>query len=183
MTRIALAEELYNFIERYRHSTAALETFAESSLRNIDQNQSQMSYILERLHRGMHEESVASLAPDIVPTTFPVDILGTVAKAVSDYSRYFELHPQMLLEMGLTYAGALFDAFISDVLFAILRHIPEKLRSGRTLTAEEALRFRDRDELIEDLARREMPDLTYESAERQLDYFRKSFGVDLFAAR
>ena len=48
--------------------------------------------------------------------------------AISDYSHYFESHPQMLLEMSLTYASALFDAFISDALLAVLRHIPERLR-------------------------------------------------------
>jgi hypothetical protein len=70
--------------------------------------------------------------------------------------------------------------FISDALLAVLRHISERLRSGRTLTAEEALRFRDRNELIEDLAHREILDLTYKSVEKQFDYFRVSFGIDVF---
>ena len=176
MTREALAEELSNLVKRYRHSTMALEMFVKSSLSSIDRLQSELPGALERSRRALQGE--VQPGPDVV--TVRADDLKMIVGMVSDSLSYIDLHPQMLLEMGLIYAGALFDAFISDALLVILRHIPERLRSGRTLTAEEALRFRDRDELIEDLAHREVRDLMYKSVEKQFDYFRTAFGVDIF---
>ena len=179
MKREVLAEELSSLVERYRNTTMALEMFAKSSLINIDQTHSKVSGALERIRRISQGEPAVESGSDAV--TVRVDDLKVIVGIVSELLPYYELHPQMLLEMSLTYAGALFDAFISDVLLVTLRHIPERLRSGRTLTAEEVLRFRDRDELIEDLARREVRDLMYKSVEKQFDYFRASFGVDIFA--
>jgi hypothetical protein len=178
MTREALAEELSGFIKRYRHSTVALEIFVKYSFEDIAQHRSEMSGTLERFGKILQREVILEPGPDTVEVQ--ISDLEMVVEAVSGQTRYYELHPRMLLEMSLTYAGALYDAFISDALLAILRHIPERLRSGRSLTVEEALRFRDRDELIEDLARREVRDLMYKSAEKQYDYFRTSFGVDVF---
>jgi hypothetical protein len=181
MTREALAEELSDLVERYRHSTAALEVFVGNSLKSIDQNRATMLEALKKIRGALRgEEPVTEPGVETVSVAMSTDEWEALANVVTKHSRYFELHPQMLLEMSLAYAGALFEAFISDVLITILRNIPERLRSGRTLTVEEVLRFRDRDELIEDLVHREVLDLMYKSAEKQFDYFRTSFGVDVF---
>ena len=100
----------------------------------------------------------------------------------SSQFRYYEMHPKMLLEMSLTYAGALYDAFISDALLAVLRIFQKGCGRDWSLTVEEALRYRDRDELVEELARREVRDLMYKSTKKQFDYFRTSFGLDVLGA-
>ncbi len=183
MTREALADELSNLIERYLHSARALEVFVKDSIQGIGRNRATALGVLEKIRSGLagEEPAVTEPGPGTVRIEFSADELKDLNDIVSDYSRYYESHPQMLLEMSLIYAAALFDALISDVLLAFLRHIPESLRSGRMLTAKEALRFRDRDELIEDLARREVLELMYKSIEQQFDYFRTSLGVDVFA--
>jgi uncharacterized protein (UPF0216 family) len=181
MTREALAKELYDLEVRYRDSTIALEVFVRDSLEGIEHNRAVMLGLMEKARTILRgEEPVIEPRPGNVTIGLKSEELEFLADLASDQSRYYEMHPQMLLEMSLTYAGALFDAVISDALLAALRHIPERLRSGRTLTVEDALRFQDRDELIENLAYREMRDLMYQSVEKQFAYFRTSFGVDVF---
>ena len=183
MKRKALADELSVLIERYRHSTSALEIYVKDSFRGIDRSQTTTRQILEKIRGGLAGEGTATAEPG--PHTVRIELsaneLKLLHKVVSDTSRYYESHPQMLLEMSLVYASALFDAFISDLLLAIFRHIPDSLRSKRTLTAEEALRFRNRDELIEHLAHREILDLMYKTVKEQFEYLHTSFSVDVFA--
>jgi hypothetical protein len=183
MTREALADELSNLVERYGHSARALELFVRDSFRGIGRSQAMALAVLEKIRSALagEEPTVTESGPGTVQIELSGDEVKALDEIVLEASRDYELHPQMLLEMSLVYAGALFDALISDVLLTLFRHIPERLRSGRTLTAEEALRFRDRDELIEELGRREVLDLTYKNVEKQFDYFRRSFGVDVFA--
>jgi hypothetical protein len=183
MTRDALAEELSSLIERYEHSTFGLETFVDDALKSIDQNRNTAHELIERFDAISRSEEPPAHEPGVKTVKFELSDTESqlVVEALSSQSRYYELHPRMLLEMSLTYAAALFDALISDALLVIYKHMPQSLRSGRTLTAAEVLSFRDRNELIEDLARREIHDLMYKGVEKQFDFFRKTFGVDVFA--
>jgi hypothetical protein len=181
MAREVLASKLSEFIERYRHATQALELFVHYSLKGIVQNKSETSKVsphLSRLAKALQGDMVLEAGPDTVPVER--GDLELLVRLTSDQMRYYDSHPKMLLEMSLIYACALFDALISDVITVILQCIPERLRSGRSLTAEEALGFNNRTELIEELARREVRELMYKSIEKQFEYFHTSFGVKIF---
>ena len=187
--------ELSNLIERYRISTGALERFVHDSISNVYENRSKTAALLKKILAAGAEEEVEGTAGvekevesnDGVPGEktatfeFTPREYQVIVDVMKNYSRMVDMHPQMLLEMSIIYAGALFDAFISDILLAILRNIPERLRSGRTLTAKEVLEFRDRDEIIDNLASREVLDLMYKSVEKQFEYFHSAYNVDVFA--
>jgi hypothetical protein len=131
MTREALAEELSGLFERYHYSARALEVFVKDSLEGIDRSRASVLELLEKV-RGSRagEELIVESGPDTRQIKVRAREFEVMDSAVSDFSRYYKAHPQMLLEMSLIYAGALFDALISDALLAVLRHIPERLRSG-----------------------------------------------------
>ena len=77
----------------------------------------------------------------------------------------------MLLEMALNYRVAVYDAYINDILEAILIHIPEKLKSGKkTLTNQEALEFSEAGTLIEYLTNQQMVEFGYESVKDQVQW-------------
>lgn len=108
------------------------------------------------------------------------DLKPIIERALDDNLLIIEPHIRMLLEMSIIYAGALFDGLVSDTLITVFRHVPEALRSGRTLTTAEVLGFPSREHLIEELAHRETLELAYQSAEKQFNHFRKAFGIDVF---
>jgi hypothetical protein len=182
MARDALRDALSKLAERYGHSSLALDVFVEQALKGIDRGKAEHSMAAETIESVMRGDKPSELPhPGEMPVELTAEQWKIASLAIQFYAHFFEVHPQMLLEMSIVYAGALFDAVISDALAAVLRHIPERLRSGRTLTAAEALRFNSRDELIEDLAKREVLEVTYRSIDKQFDYFRTSLGVDVFA--
>jgi hypothetical protein len=160
----------------------ALDIFVDQALRGIDSYKTEFANAHEMFDR-LRDRQGSSRTVDADQSRIDLTErqLFLVTAAIAFYSSFFGSHPQMLLEMSLIYAGALFDAVVSDALMAVLRHIPERMRSSRTLTAAEALRFNSRDELIEDLARRELLDVMYKSVDKQFEYFRVSFGVDVFS--
>jgi len=111
------------------------------------------------------------------------DLKPTIVMALDENLSIVEPHTRMLAEMSVAYASALYDGLVSDVLITVFRHVPEALRSGRTLTTAEVLGFPSREDLIEELARRETLELAYQSAEKQFSYVQRAFNIDVFGSQ
>ena len=167
-----LAEELRKLRKRYHHSTFSLDTFVRESLEGISGKRNNLLWALDKF-RGLASNAVDSESE-------AGKLKTTIEMALARYLEIGEPHTRMLLEMSVTYACALFDGLVSDVLITVFRHVPEALRSGRTLTTEEVLGFSSREDLIEELARREVLELAYKSADGQFSHFRKAFNIDVF---
>jgi hypothetical protein len=184
-----LVEELRKLRKRYHHSTFSLEAFVRDSLEGISGKRGQLLRALGEIggvaskNENVYpdsEDSGYSEFKDAV-SEFGAGKLKTIIEmALAESLQIGEPHTRMLLEMSVTYACALFDGLVSDVLITVFRHVPEALRSGRTLTAEEVLGFSSREDLIEELARREALELAYKSADGQFSHFRKAFNIDVF---
>ena len=186
MSGEALAEELKNIQKRYRHAVFSLDIFVRDSLKGIDRRRGEIVAALTDLRALPHisKKALASLkdGSPLDPNADDADddLKPIIMKALAENLRIVEPHSRMLLEMSIAYASALFDGLVSDVLLTIFRHVPEALRSGRTLTTAEVLGFPSREDLIEELARRETLELAYKSAEAQFSYFQRAFNVDVF---
>jgi hypothetical protein len=175
-----LSEELRDIRKRYHHSTVSLRIFVRKSLKEIDQRRDELLAISDMLRGSTSDdEALNSIFKRGARPDFDAGKMRrTLEMALADAMHIREPHKRMLLEMSVAYASSLFDGLVSDVLTTVFRHFPEALRSGRTLTAEEALAFRSRQELVEELARRDALELAYKSIENQFGYFRKAFKVD-----
>jgi hypothetical protein len=84
--------------------------------------------------------------------------------------------PGMLVEMAFIHLIAAFEAFLSDLLRAVLVHRPEMLKSDKRVTFEEVIDADSKDELISRLADREIGSLTYASFRKQASYIEERFG-------
>jgi hypothetical protein len=73
----------------------------------------------------------------------------------------------------------MFDGYLSDSFMAVLCHRPEMLRSGTQLSYEIILDSKDRIELIELMARRDLGEVSYKPVRAQAAYYERRFGVSL----
>jgi hypothetical protein len=187
-----LAEELRNIRRRYRHANFSLNIFVRDSLTGIGKKREEILRALSDLRAlpNISKRALANLKSGTSPDPNATDeddddddLKPTIVMALDENLRIVEPHTRMLAEMSVAYASALYDGLVSDVLIAIFRHAPEALRSGRTLTTAEVLGFPSRDDLIEELARRETLELAYQSTEKQFSYFQRAFNIDVFGSQ
>jgi hypothetical protein len=144
-----LAEELKSIRKRYMNATFSLDIFVRDSLKGINKKAIELRQTLSEL-QDLPSFSVNDLArikgkeKAEIPKA-DEDMKPIIEMALNDNLLIVEPHTRMLLEMSIVYAGALFDGLVSDVLTTVFRHVPEALRSGRTLTTAEVLSFPSRE--------------------------------------
>jgi len=180
-----LAEELRNIRRRYKHANFSLNIFVRDSLKGIGKKREEILRALSDL-RALPNISKRDLDPNATDEDDDDnddDLKPTIVMALDENLSIVEPHTRMLAEMSVAYASALYDGLVSDVLIAVFRHVPEALRSGRTLTTAEVLGFPSREDLIEELARRETLELAYQSAEKQFSYVQRAFNIDVFGSQ
>lgn len=185
--RSALASHLKDLLNSYNEACRALEVFVSESFQNISARKAKAKALVQKLG-----DATATLVGEgEAQPKAKVNDDGTVFLsltpserdelhgALNSHSQLYDAHPQMLVNMALAHAYALFDALVSDVLFNALCATPEQLRSKTTLTFEEILNFPTQEALIEALARRRVLGLMYGRLEDQLKYIAKSFGTNV----
>ncbi|CCE75128.1 hypothetical protein [Clavibacter nebraskensis] len=91
-------------------------------------------------------------------------------------------HPEVLLQMSLTHACALWDALFSDVIRATILSMPQHLKSKETMTWDEIIEHQLRGSLVEVLVERRVRKIAYSGVREQLTYVRDRLGVDLISS-
>jgi hypothetical protein len=91
-------------------------------------------------------------------------------------------HPEVLLQMSLTHACALWDALFADVIRATILSMPQHLKSKETMTWDEIIEHQLQGSLVEVLAERRVRKIAYSGVREQLTYVRDRLGVDLFSS-
>ena len=100
-------------------------------------------------------------------------------KVVSDRLINIEKYPRLINSLLLVYLAALFDAFVSDTVRAIMLYRPEVIRSSKQLTYEDILRFDNFSALLSSMIEREIVDFTYKSFKDQSNFIEDKFGIDI----
>lgn len=116
---------------------------------------------------------------DLIEIRMTDDELAALFGIVDDHMEGVRRYPTMLLNASFIYLVALFDAFVSDSLTAVLRARPEMLRSNRKLSYETILAATDRDDLIAHMAEREVGEFAYQSFRAKSSYLRDRFGIEM----
>lgn len=181
--KVRLADDLLALQGSYQSACDALEVFVAESFTSIAENKSKHEEILRKLRSTPDQVDAQDRPPDIVRVSLTKGQVDLLDELLSGHIKVYDVHPQMLLDMALSHAFALFDAFLSDVLFTALCAKPQQLRSKATLTFEQALAFPSQRALIEELARRKVLAMMYGSLEDQLEYLHRAFRVDLANAK
>jgi hypothetical protein len=171
MDKVALKTRLNEIDLAYKASCEALRwllTETKSAVDNVDYG---ITDLLGKVKGGTVFSSTQQSAGTL---TQRIGSLVEQHKTLSTRAR------PMLLEMALNYRVAVYDAYINDILEAILIHIPEKLKSGKkTLTNQEALEFSEAGTLIEYLTNQQMVEFGYESVKDQVQWILNNFGFSI----
>jgi hypothetical protein len=89
------------------------------------------------------------------------------------------LYPNLLTEMALIYQVALFDAYVPDMIKAVLLYRPEILKSkDRQLTYEEILNLHAKSRIVEDLVDREVDRFSRQSIREQIKWISRKLQVN-----
>jgi hypothetical protein len=109
--------------------------------------------------------------------------LDEVAGARRELESILEIkaqYRQMVAEMALVNLVAAFEAFLGDLLKYVLTCRPELLKgSGKSLTFAEIVDSHSRENLIEELAEREVRGWQYKSFRDQVEILRGRFAAEL----
>lgn len=88
--------------------------------------------------------------------------------------------PDLLLRMVFIYRVALFDAFLTDLLQAIMACQPNMLKDGKkTLTHREVIELSESGSLLDHLAQKELHEFSYASVREQSEWVKKKFNFPL----
>jgi hypothetical protein len=107
------------------------------------------------------------------------DDVGKEIERVEPHTRIFSAHfSDMSLRMAFIYLVAHFDAFLADVLEAVLVSDPNCLKSKKKqLTYEEILAYTTIEEIKTFIAKREVHEFGYKSIKDQATYFKDRFNI------
>ena len=109
-------------------------------------------------------------------------IFGATKVVLGHRARLSQRYPGLLLEMALIYRVALFEAFITDVISAVLVSRPEILKSNKKMiTHEELIDGLADGTLLDVLVQKEVIEFSYLSLERQDKWAAEKLGVEFLS--
>jgi len=109
----------------------------------------------------------------------PKDII-LMQTILKEYNRSLTSQPEILFSMSFIYLIAVFDAFIVDILTAVLKKKPEILKGvNEKLTYKEVIELNLSGDLINKLVEKEINRFGYESIKEQVKYIKDRLGIDI----
>ncbi|MEV5765236.1 hypothetical protein AB0L34_11790 [Micromonospora sp. NPDC052213] len=188
--RRSLVDALKAKQDSFNQANSALSLFLNFAFDAIKEQQKTTGEILLKLEKPISAGTLGNQTLKLDASTtgnsaktkkleLTAEELAALVKVMRKSHGIFDLQPQILREMALIYSCALFDGLIADTLQTMFVHVPAQLQSGRRLTYEEALAFDGRQDLIAELAQREMLEVTRQSIEKQIVYFSTAHHVDV----
>jgi hypothetical protein len=172
-----LKDKIDHVAQGYHKSVFTLQSFVASM------NASLESQVAEKL-QGIEDWFVlvnnTPLPSSVEAQQPPVNLAPFYRKVYEDSQRMFKRYPEILYEMAFIYRIALFDAYLSDVLLALLCSHPEMLKSKKTLTHEEVIDAPDKGSLIRLMADKALSSVSRESITGMSDWIRAHMNIELF---
>jgi len=171
----------------YVEGSSSLGVFVRDAFETIERKQEEVTQLLVKIENAEPaDEAVSEVVVERLPDgglrlTVGEEERALIAKAMDRYHQNYLRHPQIIREMVLIYAFAMFDGLVADVMRLLLVHVPSALRSARKISYEEALNFPTREHLVVALADREVQEATRLNAVDQMRYFESKYHVDCLA--
>lgn len=169
---------------RYRETTTRLSLFVNQVQRALERDADRHVGIMKKLkaaeeasERG--EPPSEPTPPDSIQLELEQDEFDLLVEMVDETLDAMDHFPGLLMEMAFIHLVAAFEAFLTDLARAVLVHRPEMLRSGKQVTFEEVVDAESKDELISNLADKEIGSLSYFSFRKQALYLEERFGLSL----
>jgi hypothetical protein len=166
--------------DQYFESASRIERFLFDAEKGFEMVESFNAGIAGRLRAAEAGKPIppptGSETVEVELTLEEVDVLASVLEEAGALMAHY---PGMLAEMSLMYLIATFEAFLSDLLFCLLTARPEILKSSRQITFQDVIEASSRDELIADLALKEINSWTYLSFADQATWLADRLGISL----
>jgi hypothetical protein len=167
----SLRDKLDIIANRHRESVQTLRTFVSETLKNFLASSDNWYRILQ--DQMTHAAMGGTLPPlrssatlGVPPVDMQREIVERLQKAQEDFLRMRKDFPGLLLEMALIYRVALFDAFLADVIAAVLG----------TLTPTEAQMA----PLVETMTKWAERESGKGNIRNQASWIRDNFGLEIF---
>lgn len=136
---------------------------------------------LERLAQFFKEaeQKMETQPAGQLSVTIKSEKVGRFLMSIIEKAVFPDTHTRFLLEMSLVYLISFQEAFVKDYLKAIFMHRHTMLKSGKTITFNEALSFDSLESLIDGLAEKEVNVISYMNIDEVATYFRDRLSVML----
>jgi hypothetical protein len=160
---------LAGFVENVRHF---IVTQADRSGREIEQPRSFLRPPITLMSTDAQMEEV------LAAEKREVEEMRRRFESIRSLTRGYE---ELLYRMAFIYRVALCEAFIPDVLLAVILTQKSILKSGKSLTFQEIIDHVEKGTLIEVMARKVITPLSYNSIDKQMEWIKEKLGIDLIA--
>jgi hypothetical protein len=175
----SLAAQLDRVRATYRDEQTRLHMFVHNSQRWIERDSEVAGSALAKLEQAIREGK--PIGSETGPMDLSPDEIQTLREVVGKSRDAAARYPTMLLNMALIYAVALFEAYISDALAAVLQARPEMLKTRQKHLSFEAIVVAETKgaSLVPELVARELGEVSFTSFDDQVAYYRERFGLTL----
>ncbi|MBF4636463.1 hypothetical protein [Clavibacter michiganensis] len=172
----------------YSESAYGLNLFVRESLRAVVAASEQAAEIQRKIQITPPEDGNVEFPVFDPKVGAQIDTLSFTREEYNNLLVTMEMahsarstHPEVLLQMSLTHACALWDALFADVVRATILSMPQHLKSKETMTWDEIIEHQLQGSLIDVLAERRVRKIAYSGVREQLTYIKERLGVDLLS--
>jgi hypothetical protein len=169
MDKTSLIKRLHLLQIAYETSCNALQWLVTEAQEAVDSSNSDIATLLSKSNAGVMRPGGPSG--------------NTLSEQITAIAKHHQTMVNkarpILLQMGFIYRVALYDAYIRDVLETFLIHKPEMLKSGKSITHQEALEFSQAGTLVEHLAGKELDEFDRASIKDQVAWITNKFGFSI----
>jgi hypothetical protein len=174
----------------YSESAYGLNLFVRESLRAVVAASQQAAEIQRKIKITPPEEGNVEFPVFDPQLGAQVDTLSFTKDEYNELLVKMEIahsarstHPEVLLQMSLTHACALWDALFADVIRATMLSMPQHLKSKETMTWDEIIEHQLQGSLVDVLVERRIRKISYSGVREQLTYVKERLGVDLLSSK
>ncbi len=172
---VALFDEFYS-------QRSALMQFLSDTAEFIEEKTSRRADLVQHFVDGarVHPSERTPPKAGMVVLKLSREEYDEVISGMRRFHKATTAYPGMMYNMAYIYLVALIDAFISDVLTAILNHRPELLRSKqKQMSYQRILELASTGDIVDFMAQGEVMEFAYKSIGDQLDYLKNKVGLEL----
>ena len=161
-----LIERLSSIAQNHRDAVATLAGFVEKMRLNF------ISEKVGQSNRGIQQTPTDVRTPaHLLPSEHQIEkeraiekaLLEDIRRRMEGIQKLTEDYEGLLYRMAFIYRVALYDAFVPDVLMAVVLTQTKLLKSSKTLTHQEIVEHTDKGTLIEFMAEKVITPFSYSS--------------------
>lgn len=159
--------------EWYANQVRILGWRVRVARRELPQLERQMDEFLKKSRLSKADEKRFNKIGSMVENLTDIDIFAPMQM------KLFRQFPELIRILGLSHLVTIFEGYLTDIIQEILLAHPDILKSGKQLTAEEALNLGGRKQIVTCLAEKEVEELQHSPFQKVVKYFDDKFNINL----